>query len=122
MKLLQVAQHADDLDRAAAFYTELLQSEPIARFDPPGFVFFSLAGVRLLLERGAPSSLLYLDVPDLDATLDRLRDIALVESEPREIYRHEDDSLGAAGTVEWHAVVRDSEGNFVTLVSQRPGE
>ena len=37
MELAQVAQHADDLDRAAAFYTELLGSGPSGRFDPPGF-------------------------------------------------------------------------------------
>ena len=39
-EVLQVAQHAEDLDRAAAFYTRLLGAPPAARFDPPGLVFF----------------------------------------------------------------------------------
>ena len=35
MRLVQVALHADDLARAADFYTVLLESAPIARFDDP---------------------------------------------------------------------------------------
>ena len=44
-----------------------------------------------------------------------------MESEPHMIFRHEDDTLGPAGTDEWHAFVRDSEGNLVGLVSQLRG-
>jgi len=40
----------------------------------------------------------------------------VVESEPHVIFRHEDDTLGPAGTDEWHAFVRDPEGNLVGLV------
>jgi len=69
MELVQVAQHAQDLDRAAAFYTRLLGTEPVARFDPPGLLFYGLDGVRLLLDAGAPSSLLYLRVDDLHALI-----------------------------------------------------
>jgi catechol 2,3-dioxygenase-like lactoylglutathione lyase family enzyme len=58
MRVLQVAQRADDLDRAAAFYTDLLGRAPTAVFNPPGLVFFHLDGVRLLLDRAAPSALL----------------------------------------------------------------
>ena len=36
LELHQVAQHADDLDRAVAFYTDELGGELIARFEPPG--------------------------------------------------------------------------------------
>ena len=39
MKLTQIAQHAEDLDRAAEFYTALLGSAPAAVFDPPGLLF-----------------------------------------------------------------------------------
>jgi methylmalonyl-CoA/ethylmalonyl-CoA epimerase len=60
MRLIQVAQHADDLDRAARFYATLLEAEPVARFDPPGLLFFDLEGVRLLLDRNAPTALVYL--------------------------------------------------------------
>jgi methylmalonyl-CoA/ethylmalonyl-CoA epimerase len=120
MRLVQVAQRADDLDRAAAFYSDLLGTEPTGRFDPPGLLFFDLDGVRLLLERGAQSATLYLGVVDIDATVERLRAAGVaVEAEPHVIFSHPDDALGPAGTDEWQAFVRDSEGNMVGLVEQR---
>src|SRR6476469_5556772 len=62
VELRQIAQRAVDLDRAASFYQRLLGSEPLASFDPPGLVFFNLAGTRLLLDRAAPPALIYLGV------------------------------------------------------------
>ena len=121
MQLVQIAQHAEDLDRATAFYRDLLGSDPTATYDPPGLVFFDLDGVRLLLDRGAPSALLYLAVEDVEATVARLRAAGVsVEGEPRVIFTHEDDTLGPAGTDEWMGFVRDSEGNLVGLVERRP--
>jgi methylmalonyl-CoA/ethylmalonyl-CoA epimerase len=121
MHLVQVAQYAEDLDRATAFYRDLLGSDPTATYDPPGLVFFDLDGVRLLLDRGAPSALLYLAVEDIEATVSRLRAAGVsVEGEPRVIFTHEDDTLGPAGTDEWMGFVRDSEGNLVGLVERRP--
>jgi methylmalonyl-CoA/ethylmalonyl-CoA epimerase len=121
-KLAQVAQRATDLDRASRFYERLLGSPPLARFDPPGLLFFSLGdGTRLLLEEGAPSALLYVRVDDVRATVERLRaDGVPVESEPHVIFSHEDDTLGPAGTDEEMAFVRDSEGNLLGLVATRP--
>jgi len=119
VELAQVAQHADDLDRAAAFYTELLGSGPSGRFDPPGLLFFSLGDTRLLLEASAPSTVLYLRVESVRDTVEGLRARGLlIESEPHVIFTHDDDSLGPTGTDEWHAFVRDSEGNLLGLVSQ----
>lgn len=121
MQLVQIAQHAEDLDRATAFYRDLLGSDPTATYDPPGLVFFDLDGVRLLLDRGAPSALLYLAVEDVEATVARLRAAGVsVEGEPRVIFTHEDDTLGPPGTDEWMGFVRDSEGNLVGLVERRP--
>ncbi|HYH35478.1 MAG TPA: VOC family protein [Nocardioides sp.] len=121
MRMIQVAQRAEDLTRAAAFYTDLLGTPPTATYDPPGLVFFDLGGLRLLLDAGAPSALHYLAVDDLEATVERLRGRdATVESEPHVIFGHDDDTLGPAGTDEWMAFVRDSEGNLVGLVEQRP--
>lgn len=118
---VQIAQHAENLDRASAFYADLLGAVPTATFDPPGLVFFDLGGVRLLLEGGAPSALHYYRVADLDRTVDRLRTAGVtVESEPHKIFSHADDVLGPAGTDEWQAFVRDTEGNLVGLVQQRP--
>jgi methylmalonyl-CoA/ethylmalonyl-CoA epimerase len=119
--LVQVAQHADDLDRAAAYYTELLGAAPTGRFDPPGLLFFDLGGTRLLLERGAPSTILYLRVDSVRDTVERLRAAgAPIETEPHVVFSHRDDSLGPAGSDEWQAFVRDSEGNLLGLVSQEP--
>ena len=64
--LHQVALHVEDMDRAEAFYRDVLGLRWVARFDPPGLLFFDLGNVRLLLEAGAPPSLLYLQVPDID--------------------------------------------------------
>lgn len=116
--IFQVAQHADDLDRAQKFYTMLLGSEPTGAFDPPGLLFFQAGPARLLLEQGAPSSLIYLRVDDVAETVERLRVAGVpIVSEPHVIFRHSDDRLGPAGTDEWMAFLTDSEGNTVGLVS-----
>lgn len=120
--LVQVGQHADDLDRAAAFYEALLATAPTARYDPPGLLFFDLDGVRLLLDGNLPSSVVYLRVDDVEAALARaVAAGASAEGEPHAIFSHDDDTLGPAGTTEWHAFVRDTEGNLVGLVEQRRG-
>ncbi|NNC13496.1 methylmalonyl-CoA epimerase [Planctomonas sp. JC2975] len=119
-RLTQIAQHADDLDRAAAFYAVLLGTDAVARFDPPGLLFFDIAGTRLLIDRAAPSALLYFPSSDLHEDLRRLVAAgASVESEPSPVFTHADDTLGPAGTEEWQAFVRDPEGNLVGLVEQR---
>jgi methylmalonyl-CoA/ethylmalonyl-CoA epimerase len=121
MSMIQVAQGVEDLDRATRFYADLLGAEPVATYDPPGLVFFDVGGLRLLLDRGAPSGLHYLGVDDIEATLTRLREHGVaVEAEPHVIFTHDDDTLGPAGTDEWMAFVRDTEGNLVGLVEQRP--
>ena len=121
MRLTQVAQRATDLDRAAAFYTELLGSGPIGLFDPPGLLFFDLDGTRLLLEEGASSAVLYLQVPSVRERIEELRARGVtIEAEPHVIFTHADDSLGPAGTAEWMGFVRDSEDNVVGLVSHEP--
>ncbi|MEO6201521.1 MAG: VOC family protein [Cryobacterium sp.] len=123
MRLVQVAQRAVDLERATAFYSRLLGSGPTGVFDPAGLVFFNLDGVRLLLDRGAPSAVIYLQVPDVDAALAGLRAAGEeIIAEPVRIFRHGDDSLGPAGADEFMAFVRDSEGNTLGLVEQRTGE
>ena len=121
-RLAQVAQRAEDLDRAAAFYERLLGVAPLARFDPPGLLFFGLAGgTRLLLEPGAPSAMLYLEAADIRARVEELRAAGVpVEAEPQVIFSHPDGTLGPAGTDEWMAFIRDSEGNLVGLVSHAP--
>jgi len=119
-RLVQVALHASDLDRAAAFYRDLLGAEPTGRFEPPGLLFFDLGGTRLLLEGAAPSSMLYLEVADVRRCVEELRGRTDIVSEPHALFTHEDDALGPAGTTEWQAFVTDSEGNLLGLVSFEP--
>ena len=117
MRLLQIAQRAVDLDRAADFYTVLLDAPPTARFDPPGMVFFDLEGVRLMLDRNAPSSTVYLHVENVHETLERLDGLVEVVARPHVIFTHDNDALGPAGHEEWQAFILDSEGNTVGLVA-----
>ena len=120
MRLVQVAQHADDLARAEQFYTALLGTGPTASFDPPGLLFFDLDGVRLLLDASAPSALIYLGVVDVHESVESLRARGVeIVGEPQLIFSHDDDRLGPAGTDEWMAFVVDSEGNTVGLVSHQ---
>jgi methylmalonyl-CoA/ethylmalonyl-CoA epimerase len=121
MRFVQVAQRVEDLSRASAFYADLLDSGPVATYEPPGLVFFDVGGVRLLLEQGAPSALHYLEVSDVHATVERLRASGVeITSEPHVIFVHDDDLLGPAGCEEWQAFLTDSEGNTVGLVELRP--
>jgi methylmalonyl-CoA/ethylmalonyl-CoA epimerase len=118
MRLVQVAQHVEDLDRAVAFYEDLLGTKVAAQFDPPGLAFFLLDGTRLLLEKSAQPGLIYLEVDDVEFTTDELRKRGVtIESEPHVIFQHTDGTLGPVGTDEWMSFIRDSEGNTVGLVS-----
>ena len=123
MDIVQVAQRADDLDRAVEFYTTRLGGRLLARFDPPGLAFFDCGSVRLLLDRGAPPALLYLGVEDVRQTAEDLRDAGVtIETEPHVIFTDDDGTFGPAGEQEWMAFFRDSEGNLVGLRSRHRTE
>jgi methylmalonyl-CoA/ethylmalonyl-CoA epimerase len=119
-RLVQVALRATDLERALNFYTDLLGVDPSAQFEPPGLVFFDLEGTRLLLDGNAPSSMLYLEVPDIHRAVEDLRSKTEIVSEPHPIFDHENDDLGPPGMTEWQAFIADSEGNTVGLVGFEP--
>ncbi len=116
--VVQVAQHADNLERATAFYTETLGLPLIARFGP--LVFVDLGGTRLLLEQAAPPAMIYLRVGDLHQRVTELRDAGVdVVAEPHVIFTDTEGVFGPAGCAEWQAFVRDSEGNLVGLVAHQ---
>jgi methylmalonyl-CoA/ethylmalonyl-CoA epimerase len=118
MEIVQIAQRVQDLDRAVAFYEDLLGAHVAARFDPPGLAFFMLGKTRLVLDPTAPSGLLYLAVDDVEFSVDQLSGRGVViDTDPHVIFQHKDDSLGPIGTDEWLAFITDSEGNTVGLVS-----
>jgi catechol 2,3-dioxygenase-like lactoylglutathione lyase family enzyme len=120
--LQQVAQPVADIDRAEAFYRDVLQLAPIARF--PHLSFFDLDGVRLLLEAGDPDtngSVLYLRVQDIQAAREELgaRGVAF-EHEPHVIHVDTDGTFGPVGHESWMAFFRDSEGNMLAISSIEP--
>jgi methylmalonyl-CoA/ethylmalonyl-CoA epimerase len=118
MEIVQIAQRIEDMDRAIAFYEDLLGQKVAARFDPPGLAFFMIGGTRLVLDDSAPSGLLYLAVDDVEFSVAELRKQGVdIDTDPHVIFQHEDDTLGPAGTDEWMAFITDSEGNTVGLVS-----
>jgi methylmalonyl-CoA/ethylmalonyl-CoA epimerase len=118
--LHQVAQKADDLDASVAFYRDVLGLHLVARFDPPGLVFFDLGGTRLLLEQGAPPALLYLHVDDLDATHAALVEAGVVfETDPHTIFTDDEGRFGPAGEEERMAFLRDPAGNLIALATRR---
>jgi methylmalonyl-CoA/ethylmalonyl-CoA epimerase len=118
--LVQVAQHAPDLDAAVRFYQDVLGARLLGRFDPPGLALVDLGGVRLLLEHEAPSATLYFRVDDLDAAYAALQQHAVtLEGEPHLIHRDTAGQFGPAGEEEWMTFLRDPAGNLVGLVERR---
>ncbi len=103
-----------------AFYRDIVGLHLIARFDPPGLVFFELGSSRLLLELGAPPALLYLGVDDVASMTEQLRAAGVtIESEPQVIHVDEAGEFGPPGEAEEMSFFRDSEGNLVGLASRR---
>lgn len=117
MQLVQVALRSTDLARSREWWSALLGSEPRARYDPPGLLFYDLDGVRLLLDAGAAAGTVYVRVADMAEAVARL-DSAGIEltGEPHVIFSHTDDTLGPAGYDEQMAFTTDPDGNLVGLV------
>lgn len=119
MKFRQVSQRVEDLDRAVAFYNNLLGQVPIAVFNPPGFAFYNLDGVRLFLDVNAASTLIYLQVSDVAATVEDLRGQGIrIVGEPHVIFPDDGGIFDVPGD-EWLAFIEDSEGNQVGLMSRK---
>lgn len=75
--------------------------------------------MRLLLEAGAPSCLLYLRVADVRTAVESLRNRGVeILTEPHEIFVDSEGLFGERGHAEWMAFIRDSEGNTVGLDSR----
>lgn len=110
--------YISDLDRATAFYSKLLESEVIARFEGPGFAFFDLEGVRLFLDVNAPKSAIYLEVPDVRKKIEELKNVGIkVVGEPHVVFPDPQGIFDRPGN-EWLAFIEDSEGNMIGLMSR----
>jgi len=112
----QIAINVHDLERATAFYRDVL-GLPLL-FTVPNLAFFDCAGVRLMLSRAEtpefdhPSSILYFRVPDMDAAYQKLVERgAQIYAPPRLIAPMPTYDL-------WMAAFRDTEGNIHQLMSE----
>jgi predicted enzyme related to lactoylglutathione lyase len=115
-KVGQISMRASDIARATAFYRDTLGIPFL--FDVPGMAFFDLAGVRLMLgkpeapEHDHPGSVLYFDVPDIEAAHAELRRRGVTfDGEPHLIAKMPDHDL-------FMAFFEDSEGNLLALMSE----
>lgn len=118
IEILQVAQRVENLERASAFYAQILGAAPITRPNEPGRVFFNIGMTRLLLDAEAPSARLVLLVDDVRSTIEQLRRQGVdVVREPYVTDSFDDDVLAPADTDEVVAYVHDSEGNLLGLGS-----
>ena len=113
----QIAIHAHDVDRAAAFYQDVLQLKLLFKA-PPGLAFFDCGGVRLMLTRPAkpefdhPSSVLYFVVADIQAAHATMKAKGVhFEDDPHLIAKMPDHDL-------WMTFFHDSEGNLLGLMSE----
>jgi methylmalonyl-CoA/ethylmalonyl-CoA epimerase len=118
-RIHQIAVFARDLDEATAFYRDTLGATYLARFDPPGLVFFDFAGTRLLLEKTGPKASLYFRVDDIGAAHQELsaRGIQFI-AEPQMIFRDDNGTFGEAGEDEWMAFFSDPSENILALASR----
>ena len=68
----------------------------------------------------APSTILYLEVADIDAARDELlaAGVPFVD-EPHLIHRDDAGTFAPPGTEEWMTFFRDSEDNLLALVERR---
>jgi predicted enzyme related to lactoylglutathione lyase len=115
--IMQILVPVADVDRAAAFYADVLGLPLLFRF--PGSAFFDAHGVRLYLahptEPGytGPATL-YFRVDDVGETFDRLVARGAAVREPPEIAHRN------AGYDLWLAFVSDLDGNNIGLMREAP--
>lgn len=114
----QIFVNVHDLERATAFYRDVL-GLPLL-FTAPNLAFFDCAGVRLMLGRAEtpehdhPSSILYFRVPEINTAHRRLLEMGVqFLNVPRVIAPMPAYDL-------WMAAFRDSEGNIMQLMSEVP--
>ena len=116
----QIAINAVDLDRAVAFYRDVLQLPFL--FQIPGAAFFMCGRVRLMLtiasapEFDHPASIVYYQIDNINAFHKHLVDQGVqIEIPPRLQAKMPDHEL-------WMCFFRDSERNMVALMSEVPFE
>ncbi len=117
-KLGQISVPVHDLERATAFYRDVLGLTML--FTAGSLAFLDCGGVRLMLSRPEtpefdhPGSILYFSVPDIQKAYGQLRESGVrMVTEPRLIARMASCDL-------WMFGFRDSEDNLLELMSEVP--
>lgn len=116
----QISVTAHDLERAVAFYRDVLGVKLLFEV-PPRMAFFDCGGIRLLLgvpeqpDHDHPASTLYFKVDDIRQAHARLRNRGVdFLQEPHLVARMPDHEL-------WMAFFKDSEDNTLALMSEVRG-
>jgi len=114
----QVAINAHDVDRATAFYRDVLALPHLFRAGQ--LSFFNCGGVRLMLsppekpQFDHPASILYFQVGDIHAAFQRLKSAGVkFEDEPHLLARMPTHEL-------WMNHFHDTEGYLLALMSEVP--
>ena len=117
-KIGQISVTVHDLERAAAFYKDVLGIKHLFSF-PPKMAFFDCDGIRLMLaiperpDLDHPSSILYFKVEDIDAAYEGLTKRGVhFEGKPILVAPMETYDL-------WLAEFRDSENNVLALMCEK---
>ena len=108
----QVARGVRELDKAVAWYRDVLGLNPLYSFGD--MAFFDCGGARLYLfvVEAPANSLVYFTVEDLHAEIARLAEVGVnVVSAPHRIHVHPD------GREEWMAFVNDMAGEPIGLMA-----
>jgi methylmalonyl-CoA/ethylmalonyl-CoA epimerase len=116
-RLGQIQVRAHDVERAAAFYQNVLGLKLLFKA-PPGLAFFDCGGVRIMIDKPEKaefdhaSSILYFAVPDIQSAHAQMKQNGVrFEDEPHMIARMPDHDL-------WMTFFRDSEDNLLALMSE----
>ena len=110
----QIAINVHDIERATAFYRDVLGIRFLFSA-PPQLAFFEIGGISLMLspaenpEFDHPSSLLYFDVDDIRAAHATLKEKGVeFLDEPHRVHKDGEREL-------WLTAFRDTEGNTFAL-------
>ena len=115
--ILQIAITVKDIERATAFYRDILGLRLL--MNAPNMAFFDRGGVRLYLASGegteqhGASSFVYFRSNDISALLAILKEKGVsIHQEPHIIARMPDHDL-------WLMWIRDSEANLLGVMEER---
>jgi methylmalonyl-CoA/ethylmalonyl-CoA epimerase len=116
----QIAVPVSDIDRAIAFYRDVLGMRFLFKA-PPGLGFFDCNGLRLLLDAPVKaneknySSIIYYKVPEIQSAFETLSSRGVIfEEKPHLVARMPDHEL-------WMAFFRDPDSNLLALMSEVRG-